>query len=74
MVKFILKVYAGLVAAFKVYPKALAIVISVAVALIAKLGFHVTPDQLVGIVTALFAMVMAFLHVVTVPKAKLTAK
>ncbi len=55
---------------FRRYPAATTGALSVAVALLARFGLHVTADQLVAIVAPLAALVAAVVHATVTPTAK----
>lgn len=58
----------------KAYPALVTGGLNIAIAFAARYGFHVTIDQLLGLVTAVTAFVSYFVHSQVMPLAKLKGK
>ena len=65
------KIWNALAAVVKAYPAIAALLLQIAVVIGAKLGFNLTPDQVLTFAGAVGVFLAAIVHNVTVPKASL---
>ncbi len=68
---FLKRIYMIAKAAVRAYPGGLAGVVGVAVAVAARFGFHLTPDELMTVYAVAAAAIGAYVHYVAVPKSRL---
>lgn len=72
MLRKILAIGTAIAGVLRRYPAAASGLLTVAVALLARLGYHVTADQLTAIVVPLVALTAAIVHATVTPTAKLS--
>ena len=71
---FVAKAYAAVKAAVLAYPGGVTAVLTIAVALAARFGLHVTANELMVVVSVVVAALGGFVHKTTVAKSALKSK